>query len=238
MAPIALCYGHKSSTGTYGYKSSTGTVRRLFHQKSYDSTTPVRRPPGGRKNRAIFDHFLDIVRCPVKLRYYLKFHGARTAFGGSLRVKWHRPVIVRFLFNLYVAGHRTMSDKCQELKKSLNKSTDARPGTGRCFMSRIEISEKRCFCRSTYCTYIDISLLKTAFINTKICMLLEQLMMINIQQTSATFVFNFLQSWASVVFITITVRVSLNLSFFIQPVSLEEWWRNLMFINEIIILHV
>ena len=24
---------------------------------------------------------LDIVRCPVKYRYYLKFHGARTAFG-------------------------------------------------------------------------------------------------------------------------------------------------------------
>jgi len=44
-----LCYGHKSSTGT---------VRRLFHQKLYDSTAPVRRPAGGRKNRTIFEHFL------------------------------------------------------------------------------------------------------------------------------------------------------------------------------------
>ena len=42
-----LCYGHKSSTGT---------VRCLFHRKSYDSTAPVRRPAGGRKNR--FEHFL------------------------------------------------------------------------------------------------------------------------------------------------------------------------------------
>jgi len=44
----ALCYGHKSSTGT---------VRRLFLQKSYDSTAPVRRPAGGRKNRTIFYQF-------------------------------------------------------------------------------------------------------------------------------------------------------------------------------------
>jgi len=34
--------------------SSTGTVRRLFHPKSYDSTAPVRRPAGGRKNHTIF----------------------------------------------------------------------------------------------------------------------------------------------------------------------------------------
>jgi len=40
-----LCYGHKSSTGT---------VRRLFHQTSYDSTALVRRPSGGRNNRTIF----------------------------------------------------------------------------------------------------------------------------------------------------------------------------------------
>ena len=41
----------------YGHKSSTGTVRRLFYQKSYDSTAPVRCPAGGRKNRTIFYHF-------------------------------------------------------------------------------------------------------------------------------------------------------------------------------------
>ena len=47
----------KSSGVCYGHKSSTGTVRRLFHQKSYDSTAPVRCPAGGRKNRTIFYHF-------------------------------------------------------------------------------------------------------------------------------------------------------------------------------------
>ena len=41
----------------------------------------------GRKNRTIFDHFLDIVRCPVKFRYYLKFHGARMAFGRVIEGK-------------------------------------------------------------------------------------------------------------------------------------------------------
>jgi len=124
MMPL-LCYGHKSSTGT---------VRRLFHQKSYDSTAPVRCPAGGKKNRTIFYIiFLDIVRCPVNFRYYLKFHGARTAFGrviegkitsaGHRTVPGRRPAGVfthrtgtgRFLFNIYIvrfqrrpSGHRTV----------------------------------------------------------------------------------------------------------------------------------
>jgi len=117
----------------YGHNTSTGTVRRLFHQKSYYSTAPVRRPAGGRKNRTIFFvnclcyghksstgtvfhhkscdstapgrrqeesydiliNFLDIVRCPVKYRYYLQFHGSRTAFGKVIECKWHRPGTVR-----------------------------------------------------------------------------------------------------------------------------------------------
>jgi len=87
IVAVTLCYGHKSSTGT---------VRRLFHQKSYDYTEPVRRPAGGRKNRTIFYQFLDIVWCPVKFRYYLKFHGARTAFGrvneGKMTSAGHRTV--------------------------------------------------------------------------------------------------------------------------------------------------
>jgi len=45
---------------------------------------PVRRPAGGRKNRTIFEHFEDIVRYPVKFRYYLKFYSARTAFGSVI----------------------------------------------------------------------------------------------------------------------------------------------------------
>ena len=79
----------------------------------YDSTAPVRCPAGGKKNRTILYHFLDIVRCPVNFRYYLKFHSARTAFGRVL-----------ILFDIYIvrfqrrpAGHRAMSEKRQELKK-------------------------------------------------------------------------------------------------------------------------
>jgi len=52
----------------------------ISHKKEYDPSATVRRPTGGKKNRTIFDQFLGVVRCPVKLRYYLKFRGARTAF--------------------------------------------------------------------------------------------------------------------------------------------------------------
>jgi len=38
------------------------------------------RPAAGRIVRFLIE-FLVIVRCPVKFRYYLKFHGARAAFG-------------------------------------------------------------------------------------------------------------------------------------------------------------
>jgi len=54
---------------------------------SYDSTAPLRHPAGGRKNRTIFDHFLDIVRSPVMFRNYLKFHGACMAFGRVIECK-------------------------------------------------------------------------------------------------------------------------------------------------------
>jgi len=96
--------------------------------------TILRRPYGarsaaGRIVRFSID-FLDIVRCPVKFRYYLKFHGARTAFGrvnegkmtsaGHRTVPGRRPAGVcthrtgtgRFLFKIYIVrfpvGHRPM----------------------------------------------------------------------------------------------------------------------------------
>ena len=149
----------------FGHKSSTGTVRRLFHQKAYDSTTPVRCPAGGRKNRTIFYHFLDIVRCPVKFRYYLKFHGARTAFGrfiegkitsaGHRTVPGRRPAGVfthrtgtgRFLFNIYIVRCLTSARKFQNRLTNrpmpVRAPDDARPGTGRCFMSQTATGEKR-----------------------------------------------------------------------------------------------
>ena len=73
------CYNHLYVGLCYDHKSSTGTVRCLFHQTTYDSTVPMRRRAGGRKNRTIICQFLNIVLCPVKFRYYLKFHGAQSA---------------------------------------------------------------------------------------------------------------------------------------------------------------
>ena len=55
---VCLCYGHKSSTGT---------IRRLFHKNSYESTAPVRRPAGGRKNRTIFDQLFGHRTVPGKV---------------------------------------------------------------------------------------------------------------------------------------------------------------------------
>jgi len=108
--------------------------------------TILRRPYGARPAAwrivRFFYQVLDIVRCPVKFRYYLKFHGARTAFGrvnegkmtsdGHRTVPGRRPVGVcthrtgtgRFLCKIYIVGfqrcpvgHRTMSDKRRELWK-------------------------------------------------------------------------------------------------------------------------
>jgi len=118
------------------------------------------RPAAGRIVRFLIN-FLDIVRCPVNFRYYLKFHGARTAFGRVTEDKitsaGHRTVPGRRLHTS--DGHRTIFDwdlyrtiptvpvrvpygarpgivRCltsaRNFKKSLNKSADARPDTGRC----------------------------------------------------------------------------------------------------------
>jgi len=53
------------------------------------------RPAAGRIVR-LFINILDIVRCPVNFRYYLKFHGARSAFGRAIKGK------------ITSAGHRTV----------------------------------------------------------------------------------------------------------------------------------
>ena len=99
--------------------------------------TILRRPYGARPAAVrivrVFINFLDIVRCPVKFRYYLKFHGARTAFGrvnedkmtsaGHRTMPGRRPAGVcthrtgtgRFLFKINIvrflrfpSGHRTV----------------------------------------------------------------------------------------------------------------------------------
>ena len=75
---------------------------------------------------------------------------------------------------------------------------DARPGTGRCFMSQTATGEKRrVFAEEHifYCIYIDISLLTTKNINTKIYISLEQLKMINMQRKSAIESYAFLSKY-------------------------------------------
>jgi len=68
------------------------------------------RPAAGRIVR-IFINILDIVRCPVKFRYNLKFHGARSAFGrvneDKMTSAGHSMVPGRRLHTS--DGHRTIS---------------------------------------------------------------------------------------------------------------------------------
>jgi len=127
------------------------------------------QPAAGRIVR-FFINFLDIVRCPVKFRYYLKFQGALTAFG---RVN-ERKIFGR---RLHISdGHRTCGARLgivrcltsgRNFQKSLHKSADARPGTGRCpsghrpmfYVLNCHRWEATCSCRRPYCIYIDISFL-------------------------------------------------------------------------------
>jgi len=70
---------------------------------------------------------------------------------------------------------------------------DARPGTGRCFMSRTATSEKRrVFVEVHILLHINISLLKTTNVNTKLYISFEQLGMINMQPTRAIEIFDVL----------------------------------------------
>ena len=92
--------------------------------------SPYGARPAAERIVRFFIYFSDIVRCPVNFRYYLKFHGARTAFGrvnegkmtsaGHRTVPGRRPAGVcthrtgtgRFLFKIYIVrfpvGHRPM----------------------------------------------------------------------------------------------------------------------------------
>jgi len=119
----------------------------------------ARTVPGRRQEESYdFLLFLDIVRCPVKFRSYLKFHGARTAFGrvieGKITSAGHRTIFIYYLYRTIPTtplrapyGARPGIVRCltsaRKLKTSLNKSADARPGTGRCFMSQTATGEKR-----------------------------------------------------------------------------------------------
>ena len=73
----------RSLNGVYFTKNRTAPSRR--QKESYD----------------FFVNLLDIVRCLVKFRYYLKFHGASTAFcivnEGKMTSAGHRTIVVENL---------------------------------------------------------------------------------------------------------------------------------------------
>jgi len=79
--------------------------------------------------------------------------------------------------------------------------------------------EATCICRSTYWICIDISLVKTKNLNSFIYVSLEELRVNNMQRKSAI---EMLQSWASVVFTSITFRVSISVS----NINNRFLWRN------------
>jgi len=134
-----------------------------------------------------------------------------------------RPGIVRYL------------KSTRNLKMSLNKSSYAHPGTRQCpsgywpmfYELNCHLWEATCICRSThciYCIYIDISLLKTKNINTKneknIYCFSSWVWIICNEHVLLIFC-SLVQVWF-LLFTSITVRVSLNLSYFNKLFL----WRN------------
>ena len=96
------------------YAMVTNHLRAPYGVFFTKNRTILRRPYGaqpatGRIVR-FFIIFLDIVRCPVKFRHYLKFHGAHTAFGriieGKMTSAGHHTAPGRRLHTS--DGHRTI----------------------------------------------------------------------------------------------------------------------------------
>jgi len=126
-----LTYHIRAPFGVYLTKHQT--IRR---RPCSARAAPVRRPAG---RRNAFCQFLDIVRCLVKFRYmyYLNFTALERGFVRLFRLKGQCPGTVRcpdgawpafahigrapddfdIKFKRCPAGHRTMSEKRQELFK-------------------------------------------------------------------------------------------------------------------------
>ena len=180
----------------------TSAGHRLYHTKN---RTSLRYPYGaqpaaGRIIIWYYDKkaFLDIVECLLKLKHYLKFHGARAAFCRVIEGKTtstgllhtsegNQTVLVQYLnrsIQRRPSRHRTVPNLASyDIRKAprtsrpipVQASDDARPIF---FESNCHRWKATCICRSTYCIYINYtSLLKTKNINTKTHITLEQLRM-------------------------------------------------------------
>ena len=104
------------------------------------------RRPGAVESYDFLVNFLDIIRCPVKLSYYIKFHGARTTFcwviEGTITSAGHRlhtsdgHRTIFWKFNSYdFNGGRASYDVWKEQGTFENLFTS--------FMSRTATGEKR-----------------------------------------------------------------------------------------------
>jgi len=195
-----LCYSHKSRA----FRKNRTILRRPY----------VDRPAAGIIVRFLIND-LDIVGCSVKFMYYLKFHGTRTAIGTVMRGKWptmpgrrpagvctHRTGTGRCLFKIYIV--RFQSYDVWQASGTFKSILTNRLMTARAPL-RSEVFLQK------YCIYKDISFLKTKNINTNNIFRLSSWGWLTCNEQV---LLHFLQSWASVVFITITRRVWLNLSYF------------------------
>ena len=147
---VTWTHGMLWSQIIYGHRTASFSPKMV---RFYGACTA----PGRRQEESydFFINFVDIVRCPVKFMYYIKFHGARTAFAESTRVKWHRPVGICthrtiFVTNLYRTiltvpvwasydvwqAPWTKTNILTNRPMPVRTPDDARPGTGRCFISR------------------------------------------------------------------------------------------------------
>ena len=111
-------------TANFGLKTidrHIDTVRRLFHKKKIVRFYGAR--PAAVRIVRFFVIFLDIIRCPVKFSYYIKFHGARATFcwviEGTMTSDGHRTIFENLNHTISTAaGHRTMWEKIKELSKN------------------------------------------------------------------------------------------------------------------------
>ena len=115
-----IIYGHRMASISQKMSKNWQKIVRFF------------LPPAGRRRIVqVFVNFLDIIRCPVRFSYYLKFHGARTAFcrviEGTMTSARHRlhtsdghRTILVWNLNRTIstaAGHRTMCEKSKDFSK-------------------------------------------------------------------------------------------------------------------------
>ena len=160
---------------------------------------------------------LDIERCPVKFKYYLKFHGTRTAFcrviEGTMKLARHRMVPWRGPAGVCTHGTGTVQFWFKFILYNVNSN---RLGTMWCpaghhtkalavrsfvYLQKNILHLHRYFTSEDQKYKYKIIYFAGGWITCNVHMLLQVLL-------------KFLQSWAGVVFTFITVRVSARLSYF------------------------